>query len=107
MTKQLTYIDLFAGAGGLSEGFIRAEYKAIAHAEIDKGSFNIIKTRAACHFLKEANCLQFYIYFLQNNITRLIAKQDKVIYKNNGENETLILSEQKVEYLKSEKLATL
>ena len=37
--RQYTVIDLFAGAGGLSEGFVQAGFVPIAHVEMDKESF--------------------------------------------------------------------
>lgn len=51
--KKLNYIDLFAGAGGLSEGFIRAGFNPIAHVEMNKDAYDTLRTRAAYHWLKE------------------------------------------------------
>lgn len=48
--KNYKFIDLFAGAGGLSEGFIRAGFEPIAHIEMDHYACDTLKTRAAYHY---------------------------------------------------------
>ncbi len=58
------------GAGGLSEGFIRAGYKPIAHVEMDKAACYSLKTRAAYHWLKKKNKLNIYDNYLNGTITR-------------------------------------
>lgn len=70
MHKKLNYIDLFAGAGGLSEGFIRAGFNPIAHVEMNKFACDTLKTRTAYHYLKEKGKVEFYYKYLKNEITR-------------------------------------
>lgn len=70
MNSSLKYIDLFAGAGGLSEGFIREGFQAIAHVEMDKDACDTLKTRLAYHYLTQNNKLSIYKAYLKNEITR-------------------------------------
>ncbi len=64
------YIDLFAGAGGLSEGFIRAGFNPVAHVEMDEDACNTLKTRLAYHFLLKNDQLQTYLSYLKGHISR-------------------------------------
>lgn len=64
------YLDLFAGAGGLSEGFIRAGFTPIAHVEMDVAACFTLKTRAAFHWLKSQNKIETYNKYLNRKITR-------------------------------------
>lgn len=43
--KNYTFIDLFAGCGGLSEGFYRLGYKALAHVEINHWACETLRQR--------------------------------------------------------------
>lgn len=66
----MNYIDLFAGAGGLSEGFIRAGFNPVAHVEMDKAACNTLKTRLAFHYLKSKEKLDIYYSYLKGQISR-------------------------------------
>ena len=65
-----TFIDLFAGAGGLSEGFINAGFTPIAHVEIENSACNTLRTRTAYHYLKQSGNINIYNSYLKNEISR-------------------------------------
>lgn len=66
----LKYIDLFAGAGGLSEGFIRCGFEPIAHVEMNKDACDTLRTRTAFHYLKEHNRTEEYYDYIKGKISR-------------------------------------
>lgn len=66
-----TFIDLFSGAGGLSEGFVRAGFEPISHIEMNKEACNTLVTRAAYHYLKEKGDLGLYRSYLLGEISRI------------------------------------
>ena len=70
MSSDFNYLDLFAGAGGLSEGFIRAGYNPIAHVEMDQAACCTLQTRMAYHWLKEEDDLKSYVDYLQGDVSR-------------------------------------
>lgn len=66
----LSYIDLFAGAGGLSEGFIQSGYQPIAHVEMNEHAAKTIETRIAYYYLKEKDQLKNYYEYEKGLMTR-------------------------------------
>ena len=60
--KKFTFIDLFAGCGGLSEGFYKQGYKALAHVEINP---------VACETLKER-----MLYYGYNDVEKAVLNVD-------------------------------
>ena len=70
MNENLRYIDLFAGAGGLSEGFIREGFVPVTHLEMGKDACDTLRTRLAYHHLRLTNNLNPYYSYLKKEISR-------------------------------------
>jgi len=70
MTIKLNYIDLFAGAGGLSEGFIREGFNPTAHVESDKNACDTLTTRLAFHYYNKIDNGKSYYSYLKGEIRR-------------------------------------
>lgn len=68
--SKLSYIDLFAGAGGLSEGFVREGFNPVAHVEMDENASDTIRTRLAFHYLKSKKKEDEYFRYLKKEISR-------------------------------------
>lgn len=63
-------LDLFAGAGGLSEGFIRADCEIVGHIEMDKNACNTLITRMVYHALLQKGRMDEYKNYVLGKITR-------------------------------------
>lgn len=68
--RQLNFIDLFAGAGGLSEGFVSCGFKPLAHVEMNRHACDTLQTRASYHWLRSKGGLELYRDYLEQKITR-------------------------------------
>lgn len=89
----MRYLDLFAGAGGLSEGFIKAGFTPVAHVEISEAACYTLKTRTAFHYLEQENNFTPYIEYtsgltLREEFYSYIPKEklDSVICEEIGDN---------------------
>jgi DNA (cytosine-5)-methyltransferase 1 len=75
-------IDLFSGAGGLSEGFHKEGFKIVAQVEKDRWATETLKTRYIFHELKKNNDLDLYFKYLASKKTYKHIEEDReIIYK--------------------------
>ena len=63
-------IDLFAGCGGLSEGFIQAGFDVIAQIEMDKWACETLSTRLLHYKLKKIGKNHFYQKYIKGEISK-------------------------------------
>ena len=77
--KTFNFIDLFAGCGGLSEGFYRQGFHALAHVEIDHCASETLRTR-----MKHYGYSDYQSAVLETDITRedINDELDKVVKDN-------------------------
>jgi len=68
--NNINYIDVFAGGGGLSEGFHRQGFTPIAHVEYDKAACYTLMTRACYHYFKKISNESIYYSYLKGVISR-------------------------------------
>lgn len=68
--EKYTFIDLFAGAGGLSEGFIQAGFSPIAHVEMNKYAAETLVTRSGYYYLQENQKIEEYYKYLEGELSR-------------------------------------
>ena len=54
------FIDVFSGAGGLSEGFFNCGYNPIAHVEMNGFASDTLRTRSCYYYLKKTGNMDYY-----------------------------------------------
>lgn len=69
-TRTFNFIDLFAGAGGLSEGFIQAGFSPVAHVEMNAYAAQTLETRTAYFYLKSKDKLDVYYDYIKGTLPR-------------------------------------
>ncbi|MDI6876299.1 MAG: DNA cytosine methyltransferase [Methanomicrobiales archaeon] len=63
-------LDLFAGAGGLTEGFLRHNFDIIAHVEMDAYAARTLETRVLFHALNRIGHSEIYQDYYIGDISR-------------------------------------
>ncbi len=67
----LNIIDVFSGAGGLTEGFRDStQFKFICHVEMDKAACASLGLRNIYYYLKKINNLSPYFEYIQGKISK-------------------------------------
>lgn len=68
--SNFTVLDLFSGAGGLTEGFFRNGFQFVSHIEMNPNAVKTLETRSLYHSLLEKNRKDVYFDYYNQNISR-------------------------------------
>jgi len=85
-------VDLFSGAGGLTEGFKNEDFEIVAHIEKEKWACETLKTRSTYHYLRKLGDLKCYNEYIFNSNSYLNLDNDrrKYFYKRYPELEQIL-----------------
>lgn len=70
MASKKIVLDLFSGAGGLSEGFLQNDTHIIAHIEMNDYAAQTLETRTFYHALAKKGMTDLYFDYYNQKITR-------------------------------------
>lgn len=70
MPTQYTVLDMFAGAGGLTEGFFRQNFNVVSHIEMNPLACQTLQTRTLYHSLCKINRKTVYNEYYDGRIPR-------------------------------------
>lgn len=73
-------LDIFSGAGGLSEGFFRTGFKFIAHIDMDKNALATLETRSIYHALNTAERDDIYCSYIRGDISREVLLRESKLF---------------------------
>jgi DNA (cytosine-5)-methyltransferase 1 len=109
--NSIKVLDLFSGAGGLTEAFWKIGAEFAAHVELDPHACNTLRTRASYWALRKQNKLEIYYDYLNKKIDRTTLwaiagynKNSEIINKGIGEETYSDISHQIKENMKEENI---
>lgn len=70
MVSKKIVLDMFAGAGGLTEGFFRNNFNIVSHIEMNVHAARTLETRALFHALTEKGRQDIYYRYYDQEISR-------------------------------------
>lgn len=68
--SDVVLIDIFAGAGGLTEGFLRSDYTFVSYIEMDRDAIQTLETRGLYHHLQSDGDPEDYTEYVNGEIGR-------------------------------------